>query len=190
IGLAAQFVLSSLTGAGARNAVKFSVPAGERAQVVSAPFKLGGFLDGPVTLRTASNVRDTWLNLDLQLTNVDTGRAYGIRRTLGFTKVGALVDGSSDDVGEIGSVPPGRYTLGVAASAGASPTAYPPPTFNGNVEAYRSSLGWSNYWFFVVAILLWPFIAWRREAAFESQRWSESDYAEEGFGGSDDDDDD
>jgi hypothetical protein len=189
IGLVAQLGLSSLTGAGTRNSVRFAVTAGDRGQSVSPPFKLGGFLDGPVTLRTSSNVRDTWLNVDLQLTNVDTGQAYGTKRTLGFTKVGAQLDGSSDDVGEIPSVPPGRYTLAVGASAGASPTAYPPPTFSGTVEAYRAPLGWSNFWMFLFVIALWPFVAWRQAAAFESHRWSESDYADEGAGGADDDDD-
>jgi hypothetical protein len=60
---------------------------------------------------------------------------------------------------------------------------------SGYVEAYRAPLGWFNYWMFLFVIALWPFIAWRREAAFESQRWSESDYADEGVGGDDDDDD-
>ena len=188
IGLVAQIALSSMTGAGTHNSVRFAVAAGDKAQVVSPPFKLGGLLDGPVTLRTASNVRDTRLNLDLQLTNVDTGKAYGTKRALGFTKVGGQVDGSSDDVGEISSVPPGRYTLGVAASSGASATTYPPPTFNGTVEAYRSPLGWSNFWMFLLGIVLWPFMAWRQARAFESHRWSESDYGDEVSSSSDDDD--
>ena len=188
IALALQLVLGATIGSRTRISQKFAVVAGDRSQAVSVPLKLGGILDGPVTVRTSSNVRDTWLNLDLQLTNVDTGKAYGMKRALGYTKVGAQVDGSSDDVGEFDSVPPGRYTLAVNAAAGASPSAHPPPTFTGHVEAYRSPPGWSNFWFFLAAIVLWPFIAWRRAAAFESHRWSESDYADADLGGDDDDD--
>ena len=189
IGLVAQIALSTMSGAGTRNPVRFAVTAGDRGQVVSPPFKLGGLINGPVTVRTSSSVRDTWLNLDVQLTNVDTGQAYGVKRALGFTKVGAVVDGTSDDVGEIPAVPPGRYTLAVAAASGPAGTTYPPPTFNGTVEAYRSSPGWSNYIIFLLAIVLWPFIAWRQARAFESHRWSESDYGDEYSSGGDDDSD-
>jgi hypothetical protein len=189
IGLVAQLALSSMSASGTRHEQRFSVTAGDRGQVVSAPFKLGGLVNGPVTVRTSSNVKDTWLNLDVQLTNVDTGEAYGTKRALGFTKVGSEIDGSSDDVGEIPAVPPGRYTLAIAAASGPSASAYPPPTLTGTVEAYRSSPGWSNYIMFLVAIVIWPFIAWRRARAFESHRWSESDYGDEySFGGDGDSD--
>ena len=40
----------------------------------------------------------------------------------------------------------------------------------------------------MIAIGIWPFIAWRRERSFEAQRWSESDYADEVSSGDDDDD--
>jgi len=167
--------------------VPFEVKSGERAQVVSQPFRLGGALSGPVMVRTTSNVIDTWLNVDMTLTNVDSGRAFEIKRAMGFTKVGAIVDGSSDDIGEIHSVPPGKYTLAIDARSGAlaEGTAR---TFKGNVTAYRSRLGWSNFWIFMIAIGIWPFIAWRRERSFEAQRWSESDYADEVSSGDDDDD--
>ena len=191
IALVLQIGMTAMSGLTAsRNPLKFSVTAGDRGQVVSTPFKLGGWFAAPVTLRTSSNVRDTWLNLDVQLTEVETGRAYGIKRQLGFNKVGGILDGTTEDVGEIPSVPPGRYTLAVNASAGASPTAYPPPTFTGTVQAYRAPVGWSNFIIFLFAIVLWPFIAWRQARGFESHRWSESDYAEEWSGGGDDDDDD
>ena len=190
IAVALQVTLGFMNDSRSRSSVKFAVPAGDRAQVVSTPFRIGGLLDGPVTARTSSNIRDTWLNLDLQLTEVDTGRAYGLKRALGYAKVGGQVDGSNDDVGEFAGVPPGRYTLTVDARAGASPTTYPPPTFSGYVEVYRANLGWANFWLFLFAIALWPFIAWRRARAFESHRWSESDYAEDMSGGGGDEDDD
>ena len=157
------------------------------AQVTSTPFKLGGVFDGPVTVRTTSNVSDTWLNVDVQLTEVSTGRAYGIKRALGFTKVGELVDGSPVDVAEINAVPPGRYTLAVDARTGAN-AAGSAAQYSGEVDLYRANLGWSNFWFFVVAIALWPFIAWRRARSFENYRWSESDYADASSDSGDGDD--
>ena len=100
------------------------------------------------------------------------------------------MEDASDGVVEVPAVPPVRYTFAVAASAGPSATTYPPPTVTGTVEAYRSAPGWSNYILFLVAIVLWPFIAWRQARAFESRRWSESDYGDEySSGGGDDDGD-
>ena len=189
IGLVYQAATATVSSVGTSNETRFTVTAGDRGQVTSEPFRIGGWIASPVTLNTTTNVSDTWLNLDMQLTNVDSGRAYGVKRALGFNKVGGLVDGSSVDVAEIDAVPPGRYTLAVNAAAGASATAYPPPTFSGTVRTYRASPGWSNFWIFLVAIGLWPFIAWRQARGFESHRWSESDYAEEWSGGGDDDDD-
>lgn len=182
-----QVALGWMNASSSHQPVKFAVSSGERVQATSTPFKLGGLLDGPVTVRTTSNVTDTWLNVDVQLTEVSTGRAYGVKRALGFNKVGGQVDGSPVDVAEIGSVPPGRYTLAVDARTGASAVGAA-RQYTGEVDAYRSSLGWSNFWFFVVAIAFWPFVAWRRARNFENYRWSESDYADGSVDSSDDDD--
>ena len=59
----------------------------------------------------------------------------------------------------------------------------------GSVEVYRSTVGWSNFWLFTGFVFLWPIIAWLRARAFETKRWSESDYAPEASGDDDDDGD-
>ena len=188
IGIAAQVMLSGFNDSKSHHPVKFALGPGERAQATSEPFKLGGWLDGPVTVRTTSNVSDTWLNVEAQLTEVDTGRAYGVKRALGFATVGGQKDGSSTDVGEINAVPPGRYTLAIDARTGALANGAA-SRYSGEVDVYRSSLGWSNFWFFSFAIFMWPFIAWRRARAFETHRWSESDYADGSSSDSGDEDD-
>jgi len=188
IALVLQLVLGAMIDNRARLTHRFAVEAGGRSQSVSAPHKLGGVLAAPVTVHTTSNVRDTWLNVDLQLTNVDTGKAYGMKRALGYSRVGDALQGGSDDFGQFDGIPPGNYTIAVAASAGASASAAT-PMLNGTVEVYRSSPGWANFWLFIGAIALWPLIAWMRARAFEGHRWSESDYADEYSAGGDDEDD-
>lgn len=188
-------ILSWMNSSSARTPVPFRAVPAQQTVVTSAPFKLGGVLEGPVTLRTSSSIRDTWVTLDLMLTNADTGTAYGVKRQVGFVKMSttmggttsSVMDGSAEDVVEIASVPPGRYTLAIDARAG--PPAASGAPLSGTVEVYRSSLGWSNFWLFALAIAIWPFIAWRRARAFEAHRWSESDYADEYSGGGDEDDD-
>jgi hypothetical protein len=185
-GLVVQVAVRALNFATKPTPVAFEAKPAARTQAVSPVFDLRGFLDGPVTVRTQSNVRDTWLALDLKLTEADTGRAYGLKRQLGYQMVAGTQDGSQDDVGEFSSVPPGRYTLTVEASAGASPTQYPPPTYKGTVEVYRSAPSWASFWMLASFLILWPIAAWSRASSFETERWSESDYAADS---SDDDDD-
>ena len=104
---------------------------------------------------------------------------------MGFRQLGGFTDGSSLDVAEIPAVPPGRYTLAIDASAGQRVRA--------SVDLYRETVGWSNFYLFAGFVLLWPLVAAMRSAAFETKRWSESDYAasteRDDSGDSDDSDD-
>lgn len=186
LGLLVLAVVQALNKSTRPAPVSFQAKATEKTHVVSPVFNIRGFLDGPVTVKTHSNVTDTWLALDLKLTEADTGRAYGLRRQLGYQTVAGTQDGSQDDVGQFDSIPPGRYTLTVDAAAGASPTQYPPPTYKGTVELYRSSPSWASFWILAGFLVLWPVAAWSRASAFETRRWSESDYSS-GSSGDDDD---
>lgn len=164
-----QFLFSMLQSSRRPPPVAFAAKAGEATRAVSPVFKLGGFGASPATLRTNSNASNDWLALNLQLTNSDTGRAYEVKRQLGFSNVGGVKDGSTDDVTEIPAVPSGNYTLAIDARS--------PQDVRGSVEVYRASVGWSNFWLFTGFAMLGPLLAWLRARAFETKRWSESDYA-------------
>ena len=184
VALLAQLFFVGVHKPSSSPAVPFTVNAGGTSRTVSPVFKLSGS-DGRATVKTTSNVRDNWLALDIRLVDADSGRAYGISRQLGYRKVSGVVDGSSEDVAEITRVPSGRYSLAIDAKAGAVPVAQ---TVQGRVEVYRPPPGWSNFWIFTGFLFLWPLVAWMRARAFESARWSESDYA--GGGESDEESDD
>jgi hypothetical protein len=190
IGIVTQVIMAGFNRASRPPPITFEAKPTEKTHVVSPVFKIGGLLNGPVTVRTQSNVQDTWLLLDLTLTDADNGRAYGLKRQLGYSVVAGTQDGSQDDVGEFPAVPPGRYTLAIDASAGTSTKFYPPPAFKGTIETYRSSVGWSNFWLLAGVLILWPIAAWSRASSFESRRWSESDYSGGSSSGSSDGDND
>ncbi|APV48630.1 hypothetical protein BWI17_02370 [Betaproteobacteria bacterium GR16-43] len=179
----AQMLFSTLQSARRPDPVPFAAQAGQTARTTSEPFKLGGFGSGRAIVRTTTNLTDNWLSLDMQLVDADNGRAYALKRSLGFHNVGGVKDGSKDDVAEIAGVPPGRYTLAIDALS--------PPgeagKITGTVQVYRAKVDWSNFWLFTGYLFLWPLGAWLRSRAFETKRWSESDYASTS---SDDDDDD
>lgn len=184
LGLVAQLVFSAMQSSARSPRVAFAKAGDEAvARVTSAPFKIGGFGATPLTVRTTTNARDDWVSVDLQLTDADSGRAYGTKRSLGYSNISGSLEGSSVDVTEVPGVPAGRYTLAVEARS--------PKAVAGAVEVYRSSVGWSNFWLFAGFLGLWPVIALARSMAFEKKRWLESDYApDDSDSGSDSDSDD
>lgn len=179
LALFAQILFAFLQSSARPPAVAFSAPAGEVGRVTSPVFKLGGFGAAPAIVRTSSNARSDWLSMNFQLTNAETGKAVDLKRQLGFTSIGGTLDGSSDDVGEMPAVPPGRYTLSIEARS--------PKDVQGTVQVYREAVGWSNFWLFTGFVFLWPLFAWMRARSFETKRWSESDYAPGDSGDSDGD---
>ncbi|MGE0355706.1 MAG: DUF4178 domain-containing protein [Burkholderiales bacterium] len=167
--------------------LSFAVPMGAPTRFVSPVFELGG-REGTVNLRTTSSARQSWLNLDMQLVDADTGRAWRVSRQLGLRSLARKDEATSDDLAEILRVPGGRYTLAIDASAGA----FPDPRgrleqqVTGEVRLYRPASGWSNLALLLGFLVLWPLVAWGRAAAFERARWAESDHA---TSSTDDDDD-
>jgi hypothetical protein len=177
-GLLAQVLFAFLQSSAKPPPIAFSANAGDATRVVSPVFKLGGFGSAPAVVRTSSNANNDWLAMGFQLTNADTGKAFDMKRQLGFSNVGGVRDGSAVDVAEFPAVPPGRYTLAIDARS--------PQSVAGNVQVYREAVGWSNFWLFAGFAFLWPVIAWLRARSFETKRWSESDYAESGSDGDSD----
>jgi ribosomal protein L37AE/L43A len=182
LGLVAQWAFLGLHAYSRPAAISFAAAPGAPWHSVSGPFEVGGWGSRPLVVRTRSDANREWLDVRYKLTNAQTGQAYGLNRAMGFRKLGSAMDGSSLDVAEVPAVPPGRYTLTIDASAGQA--------VRGTVEVHRASVGWSNFFLFAGFVALWPVIAGLRSAAFETRRWSESDYAGESDDDSGDDSDD
>jgi len=181
-----QFGFVLFDGSARATSVPFSAQAGAPTRMVSAPLDLASRLDGPVIVWTQTNAKAAWVDLDMQLVEVSTGRAWRLNRQLGY-RGAADWGGGPEDVAEIASLPSGRYTLAIDARAGAAnrnpATGGAQAQVTGTVRVYRQPPGWSNLALLAVFLLPWPLVAWARAAAFETRRWSESDYAP-----SDDDD--
>lgn len=186
LGLALQLLLAIGGAVRKPGALPFVAVAGETKRATSPVFTVGGWADAPVTAKISSDAATTWLVLNLQLTNAETGQAWAMRRQLGLTVVNGVQQGSTQDMVEFPSVPPGRYTLTVDAQSGK-----PAPgrdAVRGTIEAYRSKAGWGNFWLFLGFLVLWPLAAWFRANAFETRRWAESDYAPTPSASDDEDD--
>lgn len=190
LALAWQLLFYAGKPAGAPPPVAFEVQPGESSRTVSGVFELGG-RSWPVTVRTRSSARDSWIALGLQLVNADSGRAFEMRREIGYRMLDGTPVGGSDDVAEFRNVPPGRYTLAVQATAPAR-TAFQKDwgPLRGQVRLQRAAPGWSNFFLLLGFLALWPLAAQARHAAFEHRRWEESDYPAASLAASDDDEDD
>jgi len=174
-----QFGLMAL-GSGTKSAtVAFAVTPGTSARKVSPVLDLGSFRDGPANLHITTDAQAAWVDLDLQLVEVGSGRAYRVTRQLGNRGLGTdWGDGNPEDMARIPALPGGRYTLTVDATAGtASGVRTGQREVSGHVRIYRSSMGWSNLLLLAGFLVLWPIVASARAASFETRRWAESDYA-------------
>ena len=182
-----QFGFMALDSGTKSAIVAFSVTPGATSRVVSPVLDLGSRLDGPTNLHITTNAQAAWVDLDLQLVEVGSGRAYRVTRQLGNRGVGSdWGDGNSEDMARIAALPAGRYTLAIDAKAGAvSGATAGQRAVSGHVRIFRSSPGWSNLLLLAGFLVLWPVVATARAASFETRRWAESDYAPEE---SDDDD--
>lgn len=191
-GTVAQFGFMALNAAARPPAVPFLVDVNGASRTTSEPFEVGGTFAGPVTVRTSSNANDSWLALGMQFTNVESGRSWRLDRQLGYRGVGAAREGGTDDVAEIASLPPGRYTLAIDARSGpftGTPGDAQYAQVTGIVHVTRNSVAWSNFFLLAGFLALWPLGIWMKHRAFEARRWAESDYAPDSGGAGDDDDD-
>lgn len=169
LALVAQLAFLGLQASARPASIPFVVAPNDPWHSVSPPIEIGGWGSPPLLVRTGSDANLEWFDVRYKLTHAQTGQAYGLSRAMGFRKFGSTMDGTSYDIAEIPAVEPGRYTLTIDASAGQPVRA--------SVDLYRESVGWSNFYLFAGFVLLWPAIAGMRSAAFETKRWSESDYA-------------
>ncbi len=148
---------------------------GDSTAFVTAPFELKGHTSN-VELTTAGDLNNSWIFVDYALINEETGVSTEVAREAsyyyGSDSDGNWSEGGKSDRAMIPSVPPGRYFLRVAPEVAPDGQAV---TYN--IRVRRDV---PNALFFGVALLLLllpPVMLSIRAAAFESQRWKESDHA-------------
>lgn len=181
---AAIFYIQLVTLISADNAEvfkqRFTLPAYHRT---FSPYSLEIPKDGNVFIKSYAPVNNSWVELNLSLVNEQTNDEYEVHQSIEYYY--GSEDGENWSEGKqyaesfISSVPAGIYRLLIDGDGS-------------NVElliGIRHDVPrWSNFFFTLFLLLIYPIYALLRHHNFESQRWSESDFAPVAYRSNDDGD--
>lgn len=138
-------------------------------------FTLDGH-DSNVVIRNQTSLNNNWAYLDMNLIEKDTGKAYHFTRDVGYYHGvdggESWSEGDNNDTATLSDIPAGNYYLQIEGETGSGINT--PVT---QLAIKRDEPGYSNLFLLLLGIGIFPLIAWWRSHSFESQRWSESDYA-------------
>lgn len=142
--------------------------------LVMGPFELDG---RPSNLQVGviTDVDNNWIYFNYSLLNLGTGESVNFGREVGYwhgrSGGESWKEGSRSDRALIPTVPAGEYLLRVEPE-GPGQVLY-------TLEVRRDVRNWTFYILALLLLLLPPLYVTLRHVAFESTRWSESDYAPE-----------
>ncbi len=173
---------------------KYSFTSGVSGEpsYVTSEFDLAG-RPSNVEITITTDLENDWAYFRLALINAASDGAYDLGREISYytgrDSDGAWSEGNRKDTALIPTVPAGRYYLRVEPEMDPNP----PPYRLHRTMAYelvvRRDVPVNIYFIFAAVLLIFPAIATSiRAAAFEKQRWAESDYG--GGSGDDKEDDD
>ncbi|HEX6733608.1 MAG TPA: DUF4178 domain-containing protein [Azonexus sp.] len=131
-----------------------------------------------LAVRNLTSVDNSWVGLELLLVNKQTGEAWPAAREIAYyhgNDDGYWWEGSNEDEVVFPNVPPGTYYLTVDADL---PPERPRPVQT-VLEVASGSAGWSNFAILMLFLAAFPVFSRIRHAAFEVERWAESDHAPE-----------
>ena len=153
-------------------------PASYRGQLlISDPVALTGGTSN-VVLQAQSPVKNNWVELDITLVNDATQETEDatlpIEYYYGYASDGAWSEGGQSTQVVFSAVPDGQYHLQIKADAGVFASRQPVDL---KIAIIRDRPSWSNFWFALVILMIYPLWAAIRNWRFEIGRWSNSDYA-------------
>jgi hypothetical protein len=113
----------------------------------------------------------------MELIERNSGRSYAFGRDISYYygRDGgeSWSEGNSRDEVVLSDVPAGEYLLQIQAETPAGGGTQ----ISDRLVVVRDVPLWSNFFLTLLALVIFPVIAWWRSHSFESRRWAESDYA-------------
>lgn len=156
----------------------YQLPAtSEPTPIVTPPFtiKEGLFATSNIELYLYVPLNDDWFEAEVTLVNDQTGEEYGIEIGTeyydGYDGGESWSEGSQTTTRFLSAIPGGKYHLNIFPSRGASSQEY-----HYSLKLTRDVAMWSNFFWMLLIIGLYPAIQWWRADNFEKQRWINSNY--------------
>lgn len=122
-----------------------------------------------------SDIQNSWIDLDMSL-NGDRGQKYvfngGMEYYSGYDGGEYWSEGRRSHEVVLTGVPGGKYSLTTQISG--KPDS---PPVNYRIKVTRRAFFWSNFWFCLVLLFVFPLVLAALWFRFELARWSESDYS-------------
>jgi len=159
---------------------------------VTEPFEITG--RGNVEIDIQSNLENNWAHFSIALLREDGDKGYDAGRDIsyfhGSDSDGSWSEGSRKDDFTIPRVEAGRYYLRIEPEMDPQASQASPPvlSMDYDIVVKRGVPSTWLFWLVLPLLVIPPIINWFRSAAFESARWSESDYAAASSSSSGDDD--
>jgi len=162
--------------------------------LMSHSFEITGPSAVEITL-SAGNVDNNWMEIVADLVNDQTGYTYEVNKTIsyyhGYDDGESWSEGSRTEKVMISSVPSGSYHLNIypylPTNGYATPTPdgqqqirqnYPLDSFT--IDVTQNAFLGREFWFMLIAIVLYPTIQIFRKANFENSNWFDSEYGSYG----------
>ena len=141
--------------------------------LTSEPFTVSGRTSN-IEIRTQTNLNNNWIYLEMTLIERDSGASHTINQEIsyyqGIDEGDAWSEGSTEDLAVLSGIPAGTYYLSVEGEL--APNS---PTVTCTFTFFRDTPSWSNFFFALLALLIFPLIFSWRARAYERARWADSD---------------
>lgn len=145
--------------------------------LISDPITLTGGTSN-VQLWAQSPVNNNWVELDTTLVNDATKETEDatipIEYYYGSDSDGAWSEGRQSNDVMFSAVPDGQYHLQIEPDAGVFPSGQPVDL---QIAVVRDKPTWSNFWVALLLLMAYPVWVMVRSWRFETQRWTNSDFA-------------
>ncbi|KAB7732614.1 DUF4178 domain-containing protein [Rudanella paleaurantiibacter] len=144
--------------------------------VISPSFTIKG--PAALEIRVSADIDNQWVELPMSLVNEQTGQSYEFTKVLeyyhGVDGGESWSEGGAVDEAELSRIPSGRYHLNLY------PISQGKTSVRGSLRVTQNPTIFGNLMILLTLLLIYPIYLLFKKQILESNRWQNSDFADEG----------